>query len=226
MKLTVFTAVIGTQTDPLRPVQHPVPGVQYLCFTDQPLTVAGWTIRQVPAALDPVVAARELKIRADATLKAEDPDVSLWMDAAYELKVDPRTVATQVWRADVAAFAHPDRTTIEQEGWALVRLGLVARPLIEAQMALCRATGFLPRHSLTSTGFLLRRHCARVQTFNAAWWGLFSEGGHTRDQMTMDWAAALMNVDVHHLPGHYRDNAYARWHKHRTVDGHAAHAHL
>jgi hypothetical protein len=224
VKLTVFTAVVGRRTDPLRPVA-PVSGVQYLCFTDQPLTAAGWEMRPLTQpAIDPVYAARELKIRAHRTLAAEDPDVSLWVDAAYELQADPAAVADQwLWRADVAVLPHPDRATIEQEGTALIRLGKVARPIIEAQLALCRKTGVLPRTRLSSTGYLLRRHCPRVTLFNDAWWGLLFEGGHTRDQMTMDWAAALMGIDVRHLAGHYRDNGYARWHKHH---GHAAHAHV
>jgi hypothetical protein len=216
MKLTVFTAVIGPDTDPLYPV-YPEGSVQYLCFTDQHVTAPGWEIRQLPmqSVLNAVAKARELKIRAHETLAAEDPDVSLWVDAAYELRVDPRGVADQwLWRTDAAAFPHPDRSTMEAEGTALVRLGKVERHLITAQVDRYHATRLRQQNRLTSTGYLLRRHCGRVRDFNAIWWDLFRQGGHTRDQMTVDWAAAASGTDIRHLAGHYRDNAYARWHKH------------
>jgi hypothetical protein len=220
MNLVVFTTVIGGHTDPLRTVQHRNPDVRYLCFTDRLILDSnrGWelVLVRVPEGVDPAFFSRRLKILAHETLIDYDPDVSLWVDAAFELYCDPVDVAQRwLWRADMIAMKHPDRQTIVQEGETLVRLGIVPKATIEQQLLRARVEGFeySAQRAITSTGFCMRRHSRRVLDFNKAWWKLFAAAGHHRDQMSVDWALWKVGLDMRYLDGHYRDNPYARWYR-------------
>lgn len=78
----VYTCITGGY-DILRPVSHPDPRLDYVCFTDNPATsAAGWTIRPMPedlAGFSKVKQQRLVKIRPDKYLP--EYDTSLWLDA-------------------------------------------------------------------------------------------------------------------------------------------------
>lgn len=220
MKIVVFTTVLG-KTDMLRAPRYQVSDIEYLCLTDDPmLEVPGWSIITVPAPVDPIRESRHLKIVAHETVGEfyDNVDATLWIDAAYELMIDPMPIADRwLWRTDMLAMKHPDRTNIDAEATELVRLQRAPSQLLEAQIADYRINGFDPKQQtvITSTGFCFRRNAPRVNRFNAMWWRLFEAAGHTRDQMSVDYAIRRSGIDVTYLAGHYRDNPYARWHSAR-----------
>lgn len=235
MKLLVYTAVIGEDTDALKPVRDELqaPGIDYVCVTDLPLKehrAGGWQMRVTTPKADPVREARRLKILQQAPVitsqyvPTSGYDVTLWIDAAYQLKFDPLSLADAIRQnhtLDVLALAHPDRDTVEAEGEAVIRHKSVPRELIAAQLDRYRREGFLPQPAgehlgarpqrLTTTGFLMRRNCERVRRFNHAWWSEMESCGHTRDQMSVDYAAWKSGVEIEYLDGHYRSNRFAVW---------------
>lgn len=217
--LVVYTCWLGGYEDVLQPVACARnPRVDYRCFTDDAtFAVRGWRMLPVPRESDPVRQARRLKILAHETVS--DALCSLWLDASFELLVDPWSIAERwLWQTDMVAMRHPDRTTIQQEGEEIVRLGRAPAGPVAAQLLRYQAEGFNPDQQtvLTSTGFCLRRHTARVIAFNKLWWRLFDDAGHTRDQMSIDVALSRSSVDLTYLAGHYRENPYARFYSARA----------
>lgn len=221
MNLVVFTAMFG-KTDLLRP--HTVwsgAASAFRCYTDNPrLKVEGWEMVVMPSEADPVRQARRTKILAHIT--EPDAEASLWIDAAFQLDEIPVERLKAEYKC---ALRHPDRATVFEEGIELVRLGLCSQAAILKQLADFRDQGFDPSQprgwpsnaGLTSTGFLLRLHNASVKRFNECWWNAFVAGGHTRDQMSVDFAAwQAGDIPVRYLIGHYRDNPYATWSPQRT----------
>lgn len=228
MRIAVFTAAIGSQTDQIKPPTVIVadPDVHYIAFMtgEHKSPPAPWSECSLgrPTSPDvpdtwPIRQARMVKHRADLWLP--DFDYSLWIDAAYRLDVSPVDIVAEMpASADVCVLEHPDRSTIRQEGAELVRLGMVPQGVIDDQLHLMRA--FADRQTrLSSTGFLLRRHSAKVTQFNETWATEFTLGGHTRDQMTFDAVADANGIFVHFLRGHYRDNPYAKWFPNRRRRG-------
>lgn len=216
MHLVVYTTILG-DTDPLRPIRTPNPAVRYLCFADRPVQALGWDVIQIAPDPPLPIQSRRLKLLAHETLALWRPDISLWLDAAFELHADPAAIAAE-WLSDetvdMVALKHPHRNRIADEGTQIVKLGYADSVLVAQQLLDAADAGFpLDRQSaITSTGFCLRRHNARVQAFNTRWWDLFVQGGHGRDQMSVDWALWDSPITLRYLEGHYKDNPYATWH--------------
>jgi hypothetical protein len=216
MTVTVFTTVLGADTDPLRPPTRVHPAVRYVCFTDhltQPVPPYV-LVREAVTTTGPYAAAwhsRALKILATHPALGS-PDVVLWHDAAFQLDCDPIAVARHLTPdLDMIAFRHPHRDTIEAEAVAIARLGYVPADTLQQQIAAYRTAGFTGQSVITSTGFSLRRVTPAVTVFNARWWQEVATWGW-RDQMSVDYAIWTTGLRVAYLPGHYRENPYARWH--------------
>lgn len=209
--VTVFTTIFGT-TDPLRSCV-PRPGVRYLVFADRALAVPPYEcIRVEVGALGPALASRRLKILADHAALADSP-ITLWHDAAFQLRCDPVAIAAQ-WLdgRDVVAFRHPHRDRIADEAIEIARLGYMPARVLEQQVATYARAGFT-QSAITSTGFCLRRRTLLVEAWQRRWWAEVTRWGW-RDQMSVDYALWWTGLEVGYIPGHYRDNPYAVWYNH------------
>ena len=209
LKAAVFTARVGAACDPLRDPAYVAPGVRYYCASDQPVESAAWKRIEVPAAKDPAMAARGIKISPPRQLSRAD--YHLWIDARYRLEVTPELFAPLLMQADILVFAHPFCPTLKHESDEINRRNLAPGPALKRQLAEYRAAGFPMASPHSSTGFLVRRNDARTAEFNRIWAEQLRRHGHSRDQMSFDFAAWRAGLRVHHLEGHYRDNPYATW---------------
>lgn len=210
--LAVFTAVFG-DTDLLRDPVIVAPNVRYYCASDRPVESAIWQRIDLPATPTPILAARAFKLGLHARQEVQRVDAYLWQDAAYQLQVDPLILVPVLLRADLAVLAHPDRATIAAEAQEIIKLGLADPTTVLRQVARYLKRGYSDCR-LSSTGFLLRRNDARTRRFNTRWCTELGTNGHTRDQLSFDYAAwglGVATLTVHDLEGHYRDNPYAQW---------------
>jgi len=213
MTLTVFTAVVG-RTDQLKLPTVVNPSARYVCFSDRPQAVAPYKCVPVDAAeIGPRLLSRRLKILADHPALG-DPDVVLWHDAAFRMRVDPLALAAKAFAGDavdMVAFIHPHRSQIEDEAVAIAGHGWIPKAVLDRQVATYRGEGFT-QTAITSTGFSLRQMTPRVRAFNRLWWNEVARWGW-RDQMSVDYAAWKTGLRTAYIPGHYRDNPYAQWYK-------------
>lgn len=203
--MIVVSALIGP-ADSLSPSTFPG---RYVCFTDR--TVLGWECLPPPEGY-PRQAARRAKMRL------LDAEWSIWMDASFDLIVDPQVIlaAAEATGCDVAGFAHPDRHRIRDEAREVIRFGLAPRDLVERQVESYRLAGFDTdddeQRILTTTGLLVRKHTPAVREFFNHW-AAELEQWTLRDQLSVDYSAWRSGVKVGHLPGHYRDNAFVQYNR-------------
>jgi len=212
MRLVVCTAWFGT-ADTLKPPRVANPHVAYVCMTDRHETIPGWSMHRVERTERPRWLARWSKTNL-AWLPPHD--VSICMDASFELLVDPVAlvrVAAET-QAPIVGLVHPDRMCISQEAEAIVRFELAPADAVRRQIATYQAAGFdsygSPQTRLTTTGLLVRWASPDVAAFNAAWWA--EQQAHTlRDQLSIDYCAWRRRLPIGYLPGHYRSNAFVRY---------------
>lgn len=202
--LTVYTTVFG-HTDPLHEPARDWPGVQFVCFTDQPIASRRWEIVRVPPTSTPTRASRLMKARSHAHIETE---WALWMDANFTLRVDPRGLTTH---GDFVTFRHRDRRRITDEAREIVRLKKALPDRIAAQLAAYRAAGFdtdaAPQTELSCNGVVLRRHTPEVVALNEAW-AAELEAHTLRDQMSLDYCAWRAGFQLKRWPGNHADNPY------------------
>ena len=214
MTIAVFTARIGVKTDVLRDPRVVDRDVTYTCASDRDLRSKVWRRLPMAAGLSPVMAARRFKIRLHESLpqaKGASPVTCyLWMDAAFRLNISPHLFETLLGDYDVLALRHPDRKSLADEAQILVKRGLAPHAILQQQLTTYRQAGY-PDAGLTATGLLVRRVSDRVAAFNTRWFAEFSSRGHTRDQMSFDYAAWATGMKVGYLDGSYRENPYATW---------------
>jgi hypothetical protein len=208
MRVIVFTCMVG-KTDPLKRPTVINRNVRYVCFTDQSQVVSPYQLVRVPTGTDPRLTSRQIKITADHPALA-DADVTVWHDAAFRMDSDPvRVASTVLTDCNMVAFKHPHRTQIEDEAIAIDKWGWVPMATMQAQIAAYRAEGFTQDH-ITSTGLCFRRRTPQIAAFNARWWEEVARWGW-RDQMSVDYALWKTGVRATYIPGHYRNNSYAKW---------------
>lgn len=207
--MAVFTAVFG-DTDELRDPVIVAPNVRYYCASDRPVDSRVWRHLNFLATSASVLDARHFKLGLGARIEARRVDAYLWIDAAYQLQVDPTILLPHLLRADLAVLPHPARDTIAAEAQEIVKLGLAESHDVSRQLMFYQQDGY-PDTRLSSTGFLLRRNDARTHRFNEHWLVEFSTSGHTRDQLSFNYTAWKQGLVIHDLEGHYRDNPYADW---------------
>ena len=215
-KVAVFTCTLGA-TDPLHTPSLIAEGVDYFCVTDTMLpTLSVWRPVQYAFTGDSAHASRRVKIGLHKIVKqvAPDCDVYIWIDAAYELHVDPRVFIPSILRADFGLLVHPHRTSIVDEAAAILKRDKPPHPpkeLLDRQVDRYLGEHY-PDLALSSTGLFVRRNEMRTQKFNTAWWLEFNAYRHTRDQMSFDYVVWRRGMTIHYLEGHYRANPYATWH--------------
>lgn len=217
----VFTARIGPQSDPLHEPTVYGEGVEYYCATETRIATSSiWQPLRISAyeAQDPIRASRRVKLRLHTIVQevASCCDAYLWIDAAYELHVDPHIFLSSVLRGDLGVLPHPLRTSIVDEAVAIAQRHLPPHtplPLLREQAARYIREGY-PDRKLSTAGLLVRRRDHRTVQFNEAWWQEFTKQGHTRDQMSFDYLAWKHDLSITYLRGQYRDNPYATWHRH------------
>lgn len=218
--IIVATALIG-ETESL-PAAPRYPGGEFVAYSDRPCD--GWRVVVPPEGY-----ARQAARRAKMAVLDDFPGAqwSIWLDASFDLLVDPveLVAAAIATGCDVAAFRHPDRSRICDEAREVIRLGLAPKDCVERQIEAYRLAGFDteagPQRALTTTGLLVRRHTPAVRYFTARWREEIEL--HTlRDQLSVDYAAWRAGMTIGYLPGHYRDNRFARYQRVRHRVGRVA----
>jgi hypothetical protein len=185
--IVVYTCIAGGY-DELLPVEHPEPGVRYVCLSDraQP-SDRGWELRPLPAsAPDPASANRFAKMHPH--LLFPDHAVSVYVDGNIRLKPGVRAWTEQALQAhDFALHAHPFRDCIYDEA---VECALIGHDWVwryQRQMARYRREGLPARAGMFECNVLARRHgAAAVQALMKDWHAAYTHGVK-RDQLSLPY---------------------------------------
>lgn len=202
----VYTCVTNGY-DRLIPPAEPVPGVDYILFTDRPGDPApGWQIREIDAVpdLDPGLRNRYYKLLPHKVLP--DHTRSVYLDANIAIIASLAPLLADVFdgRADFAVYAHPSRTTVAEEVAACLAASRVRNAdRLKAEYAAYRDEGFPDTGGLTGNSILMRRHLEpSVSAFMELWWDLVSEGSG-RDQISLPYLRWKMPIRDRVLSPHF-----------------------
>lgn len=202
MKIAVYTAITASK-DSLKKLCDSaeidlVLFSDQLC-TDQLCTEPDWNVRPACTIFaDPRRNARAHKLLAHQYLP--DYDYSLWIDGSICLLVPPRDlIKMYLDKADIALFPHPCRDCIYEEAAACADLDDPA--VIAAQMAKYKQEHYPKHNGLNATGVILRRHNARTEAFNNAWWSELCRYS-LRDQLSFNYVLHKLDIRAASFPGH------------------------
>ncbi len=177
--VVVYTAIFGGY-DSLKEPQDQIPGVKYICFTDNPnLKSKVWNIQYRRPTGDPLMQAKSFKILAHEAL---DCDISLWIDGRVE--VHKLNGAINQLKTDLALHRHEQRNCIYEEASHCMRVKRGDPRQIEDAITRYKSEGHPPQYGLWNGGIILRRHTPDITTFNREWWREVSVGT-TRDQIVL-----------------------------------------
>jgi len=201
VKIAVYTAITASKDSLKKP--RDCSNVDLVLFSDQMRTEPDWDVRPACAIFaDPRRNSRAPKLLAHQYLS--DYDYSLWIDGSIRLLVPVRDLIKKYLdKADIALFPHPWRDCIYEEAAACARLDDPA--VISAQVAKYKQDRYPKHNGLNANGVILRRHNARTEVLNNAWWSELCRYS-LRDQLSFNYVAHKLAVVVALFPGHVYEN--------------------
>lgn len=217
MKVAVVTAIFGGYDD-LKP--HPeIPGVDFICYTDNPTPVAGWDVRKTATlpSSHPRLEAKYWKMFAALLLPAHD--FTVWIDGSFLIH-SPSFVAEAVaciGESGIAMFPHPWRDCIYDEADASVGLLKYQGLPIYDQVAEYRKEGHPEHWGLWATGAIARANTAAVDDLMEAWWAE-NEKWTYQDQLSFPVVCRRMGVRPDVFPHHLVTNPWTAIHGHHRED--------
>ncbi len=214
-KIAIYTAIFGPY-DGLIP-QPQFPGIDYICFTDQPFRSKTWEIRQTqPADNDPARASRKIKINPHLYLP--EYDYSVFIDGNYLVKADLRPLVEQSLRTHpMAIFDHNQcedaRDCIFQEYEALIRLsekGILKDDPNTMQKQINRyiEEQYPPHNGLIFSACLIRKHHEKEVIKTMELWWQEVKSGSKRDQLSFNYAAWKTGLNFTIVDGDLRSNQW------------------
>ena len=205
--MIVYTSVFG-RTKPLAR-QKIKPPCRMVCYTDQDITSDVWEIIRCEPSADSALQCREYKLVPHQHFPGE---TTLWIDSNLSLQMDPREIAS-MHPSPFTAFKHRCRNRITDEVAEIIRLSKACPVAVTDQLAAYQGEGFdtpeRPQTMLHENGMLLRRPDPIIDKLGEAW--LDECRKHTRrDQMSLDYVAWRLGVDIAEFIGTVVRNPYMR----------------
>lgn len=203
----IYTCVTNGY-DRVIPPADPVPGVDYVLFTDRPDTdrVPGWQTRPIvtPEGLSPALRNRYYKLLPHKILP--DHDESVYLDANIAITASLAPFLDDVFGGpeNMVLFANPKRDTVAAEAATCLETGRVRDPeALRAEVAAYAADGFPDDVGLTGNSILMRRHHApEVAAAMEQWWDLVS--AHSgRDQVSLPFVRWRLGLECRLIRPHF-----------------------
>lgn len=160
---TAIFAEPGQTPDTLAPIEAPIPGWDYICFTNLPIPQTnGWTIIQKPLTEDPRLAAKRIKWQSHTVL--EDYDIVVWVDA-YIAPNKTYASLLQQWilqmmqaKATIGHRKHKDRDCVYEECDAVIQFKRDTPTHVEALRKELEAAQVPLHNGLYDTNIMIRFH--------------------------------------------------------------------
>lgn len=193
-KIVVYTCITGGYDNIIEP-SFITPGVDYICFTDNPaMKSKNWKIKPIPQELSgysKVKQQRGVKILAHRYLS--DYGVSIWVDGAVVVRGNVKEFINTLDTAHYSVFIpeHPARKCIYAEKDACVRIKKIKGDevtLADKQMKRYKDEGFPSNYGLVQTNVMIRLHNDQYcKDLMEKWWAELKDYSH-RDQLSFNYA--------------------------------------
>ncbi|WP_035244631.1 glycosyltransferase [Desulfonatronovibrio hydrogenovorans] len=214
-KIAIYTAITGC-CDNLSDPESIIPGIDYICFTDNPhLRSDVWDIRLLPSnGFDYARKAKLPKILPHRFLP--DYQISLWIDGNIRIKDSLLgLIIDTLCKWNIALFRHPEnRQSIEQELHSCIKLNKDDPKILNRQIASYKTEGFSNNQAFPACGIILRRHNhPKIMSAMESWWDEIMTHSF-RDQLSFPYVAWKHELKYKVIHDNLRDNKYFKWYKH------------
>lgn len=183
----IYTAIAGGFDDLVAPT-HRIPGVDYVCFSDDATQRSpDWQVRPFDwNDVDPNRVAKRVKILAHQYFSAYD--WSLWIDGNVHITGDLALfLAAHLTQGPFQAFRHPRRSCIYMEAAHCVDRKKDCPAIIGRQIACYRREGMPTDFGLSENNVIFRHHREpRVREIMELWWQEIVSGSR-RDQLSLSF---------------------------------------
>jgi hypothetical protein len=201
MNLLVYSCVTG-QYDSPPPLAQAEPGVDHvlLCDPAQGLP-SGWKAMEMPTHLHhlgPAAINRYAKMHPHLLFPGHD--ASVYVDGNVQVLGHLRElVESALRRHGMAAYAHPFRRCIYQEGEECARAGHAWCWELARQMGAYRQDGFAPDSGMFECNVLIRNHRhPDLPRLMQAWWTTYLQGVK-RDQISLPYLSWKLGIPIENL---------------------------
>jgi len=215
-KIAIYTAIFGPY-DGLLP-QPKFPGVDYICFTDQPFKSKTWEIRRVePIFEDSTRNSRRIKINPHLFLP--NYEISIFIDGNYLIVKDVNLlIKEQLMNDPMLVFDHNQasdaRNCVYDEYESIIQLRKKTGKqkddpsIMLKQIERYKAEGYPKQNGLIFSAVLVRRHHhPEVIKLMECWWNELSNCSK-RDQLSFNYAAWKSNFPIRYITGDLRNHEY------------------
>lgn len=201
-KICVYTALYG-DFDKLRPPLHCPDNIEFICFTDQPRLLDGWTVIVVEAEFDNNnLNAKIFKILPHKYLN--DFEYSLFVDAntCFTGDID-RFIQQFLYDEKFVMWQHPERSDVYREAQVILQIMRYGEPSSIVEQVKCYAENGLPAHQgLCEASFIWRRHKdPEIIDFMEKWWSEIINSSK-RDQLSLGYLIWKENFHPKVLPSY------------------------
>jgi hypothetical protein len=216
-RIVIYTALAGGGRDAIVD-PAPIPGVDYVCFTDQPLTSKIWQIRPFNW-IHPREAVRTAKHpKVLPHLYFPGHDLSLWVDGNITPGPDVKTLADMyLQRHALALHRHPRRACPYKEAAVVAQEQKDHRELIFTTGQRIRKAGLPPNNGLWECGILFRRHHDPVVKEAMKLWWQEIEVGTQSDQIAMAFVLWKTGLSFRSIDGNLRESPFFSFQSHEEI---------
>jgi hypothetical protein len=205
-RTVIYTAIFGGYDD-LRN-QPACPGVDFVCFTDDPdLKSEQWRVEVAePRFPDSRLAAKWFKLFPHLALQGYRR--SIWIDGGIQISTEnfAQEVLSFLPRAGIAMFPHPSRTSIKQEAAELIRLGRFPGQPFLAQVDHYYSRRFPDDAGLFAATVVARDHRKRrVRRLGRLWMDEILNWS-VRDQLSLPYVLWKLRITPGEIPYDIWDN--------------------
>lgn len=194
----------------------PMEGHEFFAFVSNGRDAPGWRHLAAKAAerwtsADGSGRERARRTKARCVELVPPGDVVIWVDASIRIEADLRRMAHEALaHADIAAFAHPNRNCIYDEGRECIRLGKCEPSRMNRQLFTYEQQGIQRQGGLWDTSVLVRRRTPAMVELGRLWEKELLT--HTlRDQVSLPYVLQRLGVSMATLPGKRLANSYVSW---------------
>lgn len=190
--ITVVTALAGGK-DNLRHEQTKG-DARWVAFTECPFISDVWEHRSVYDRF--TSPRRNSRIHKILIHQYVDTKYSIWIDANIKLLIPPEEIVERYMKDhDLMVFAHPKRNCIYDEALTCCQMGLDNVDTIIEQVKTYEDRGYGKQKGLAECGLIVRRHTAKVEQFNNAWWSEHCRHS-VRDQISFKYALDRVGLEA------------------------------
>lgn len=184
MNITVYSCLTGGKDVPQSQPQEE--GVRYVLFTDQEIEAPGWEVIPTKFHKSNRRTARKYKVLSHKYFP--EADYTIWIDANMKMEYSPSYyVKIYMDREFIACRPHPTWGCIYTEALKILQFKYEEPEIVKKWTEVLVKDDYPERRGLAETGFLVRKNCKMLNTFENYWWACIEDYSQ-RDQLSFDYS--------------------------------------